>query len=115
MADGLVYVIDRVLTRPGAARQFVDAYLTGYAPGARDRGMTLCSVQLSPPVWFDDRPNTVIATWSLPSAQAWWEMTWKGRPDPSIGQWWDEIDALVLERSRSVAADAVDVDRLCDV
>src|SRR3954452_23105347 len=98
-----VYVIDRVVTRPGCAREFVDVYLAEYAPGARARGMTLRDVLVSPPIWFDDQPNTVTITWSLPSAQAWWEMTWKGRPDPTLGPWWDGIGELVEERARSVA------------
>jgi len=110
-----VYVIDRVVTRPGCARKFVDCYLAEYAPGARARGMTLRDVLVSPPIWFDDQSNTVTITWSLASAQAWWEMTWKGRPDPTLGPWWDGIGELVEERTRSVAAAAADVDRLCDV
>jgi hypothetical protein len=112
---GAVYVIDRVQTRPGCAKLFVDRYLAEYAPGARARGMTLRNVLVSPPIWFDDRSNTVIITWSLPTARAWWEMTWKGRPDPTLAEWWDGIGELVEERTRSVAAAADDVDRLCDV
>jgi hypothetical protein len=115
MADGEVYVVDRVVTRPGRARAFVDAYLSGYAPGARDRGMTLRDVLVSPPIWLDDQTNTLIITWSLPSARAWWEMTWQGRPDPALGEWWTAITELVVERTRSVAAAADDVDGLCDV
>ncbi|OCB54921.1 hypothetical protein A5677_19215 [Mycobacterium malmoense] len=115
MADGRIFVIDRVVTRPGCARKFVQTYLAEYAPGARSRGMTLRDVLVSPPIWFTDRSNTVTITWALPSAQAWWEMTWKGRPDPTLGQWWDRIEELVAERSRSVAAAADDVDGLCDV
>ena len=42
-------------------------------------------------------------------------MTWKGRPDPTLGPWWESIGELVLERTRSVAAAAADVDALCDV
>jgi len=110
-----VFVIDRVITEPGCAQRFIDAYLAGYAPGARERGMSLRDVLVSPPVWFDDRSNTVTITWSLPSAQAWWEMTWRGRPDPSVGEWWAGIADLVLHRSRSLAAGAADVDGLCDV
>ena len=112
---GAVYVIDRVLTRPGCAKLFVDRYLAEYVPGARARGMTLRNVLVSPPIWFDDRSNTVTITWSLPTARAWWQMTWKGRPDPTLGPWWDGIGELVEERTRSVAAAADDVDRLCDV
>jgi hypothetical protein len=115
VADGEVFVIDRVLTRSGCARRFVDAYLTEYAPGARERGMTLCDVLVSPPIWFDDQANTITITWTLPNARAWWEMTWKGRSDPVLAEWWSGIGELVQSRSRSFAADAADVDGLCDV
>jgi len=115
MADQEVFVIDRVVTRPGCARQFVDRYLAEYAPGGRERGMALRDVLVSPPIWFDDQSNVVTITWALPSAQAWWEMTWKGRHDRSLGQWWEDIAELMVSRTRSVAAAATDVDGLCDV
>jgi len=115
MSEGQVYVLDHVVTRPGRAREFVDRYLAEYAPGARERGMTLRDILVSPPIWFTDQTNTVTITWSLPSARAWWEMTWKGRPNPTLGPWWGGIGELVEERTRSVAAAATDVDRLCDV
>ncbi|OBI87515.1 hypothetical protein [Mycobacterium asiaticum] len=115
MSDGRVYVIDRVVTKPGRARRFVDSYLAEYAPGARERGMTLRDVLVSPPIWFDDEVNTITITWTLPSVQAWWEMTWQGRPDPGLSEWWSRISELVVERSRSFAAAADDVDDLCDV
>ncbi|CAM2764505.1 hypothetical protein BST27_00350 [Mycobacterium intermedium] len=115
MADGQVFVIDRVVTAPGCARRFVDSYLAEYAPGAQERGMTLRDVLVSPPVWFDDNVNTVTITWTLPSVRAWWEMTWQGRSDPSLAEWWSRISDIVVERTRSFAADAHDVDDLCDV
>jgi hypothetical protein len=105
-----VFVIDRVVTAPGCAQAFIDAYLSGYAPGARVRGMDLRDVLVSPPIWFDDRPNVVTVTWSLPSPQAWWQMTWQGRPDPTVARWWEGISDLVVERSRSVATRADDLD-----
>ncbi len=104
-----VYVIDRVVTAPGCAQKFIDAYLAGYAPGARERGMTVRDVLVSPPIWFDDRSNVVTVTWTLPSPQAWWQMTWKGRPDPSVARWWEGAADLIVERSRSVASAADDV------
>jgi hypothetical protein len=115
MTDGLIFVIDRMVTKPGCARTIIDTYLADYAPGARDRGMTLRDVLVSPPIWSEELSNTVTITWTLPSPQAWWEMTWKGRPDPTLGEWWSRVDALVVERTRSFAAAADDVDALCDV
>lgn len=110
-----MFVIDRVVTRPGCARRFVDTYLAEYAPGARERGMTLRDVLVSPPIWFDDRSNTITITWTLPSVQAWWEMTWKGRPDQALAEWWLHIGELIQRRSRTFAAAPDDVDGFCDV
>ncbi|WP_043653088.1 hypothetical protein [Nocardia thailandica] len=115
MNSTAVYVIDTVVTRPGRAREFVRAYLEGYAPGARARGMRLDRIVVSPPVWLPDAANTVIATWVLDGAQGWWAMTWRGRPDPAVRAWWSEVDGLVDRRSRETAAAADDVDGLCDV
>lgn len=115
VSERKVYVIDRVVTRPGRAREFVDRYLAEYAPGAADRGMTLDRVLVSPPIWFSDVSNTVTIYWELAGAQAWWEMTWKGRPDATLGQWWAAMDDLVVSRNRTMAAAADDVDALCDV
>lgn len=115
MPHGEVFVIDRVITKPGRAREFIDAYVAEYAPGARERGMTLCNIVVSPPIWYATESNTVTITWSLPSPQAWWEMTWKGRPDPRLGAWWHGVDDLIIERDRSAAAAYDDVAMLCDV
>ncbi|MCG7592517.1 Dabb family protein [Mycobacterium sp. PSTR-4-N] len=105
-----VFVVDRVITAPGRAREFIDAYLTGYAPGARERGMTLRDVLVSPPIWFPDRTNAVTITWALPSPLAWWQMTWQGRPDPTLAQWWSTVADLVVDRTRSVATAVTDVE-----
>ncbi|GAY16797.1 Dabb family protein [Mycobacterium sp. shizuoka-1] len=106
-----VFVIDRVVTAPGCARAFIDAYLSGYVPGARDRGMELRDVVVSPPILFDDRSNVVTITWTLPSPQAWWQMTWRARPDPTVARWWDDVSGLIVERSRTAATRAEDLDR----
>lgn len=110
-----VFVIDRVVTKPGCAQKFIDAYLAGYAPGARERGMSLRDVLVSPPIWFDDRSNVITITWTLPSPQAWWQMTWQGRPDPAVARWWDSITDLVVERTREVASGADDITDLSPV
>ena len=115
MTEREVFVVDRVITRPGRAREFIDTYLAEYAPGAVARGMTLRTVLVSPPIWLDDKSNTVTITWSLAGPQAWWQMTWKGRGDPELGSWWNRVSSLIVERTRSVAAAASDVDGLCDV
>lgn len=104
-----VFVVDHVITAPGCTQAFIDAYLSGYVPGARERGMELRDVLVSPPLLLDDRPNVVTITWSLPSPQAWWQMTWQARPDPTVARWWQSVADLVVERSRRVASRAMDL------
>jgi len=115
MADETIYVIDRVVTKPGCARQFVDAYVADYVPGGRTRGMTLDRVLVSPPIWIDDACNTVTITWTVRGTEAWWEMTRRGRRDPGLGIWWKKIDDLIVERSRTMAAEAGAIKGLNDV
>ncbi|WP_233266846.1 hypothetical protein [Tomitella fengzijianii] len=110
-----VFVVDRVVTSPGKGRAFVGAYLAGYAPGARSRGMVLDRILVSPPIWRDDEGNTVTATWRLDGVSAWWDMTRAGRGDPALRNWWDGVAPMIAERSRSMAAAAADVDGLCDL
>ncbi|MEU4808776.1 hypothetical protein AB0H20_06220 [Nocardia fluminea] len=110
-----VYVIDTVVTKPGRAREFVDAYLRDYAPGARERGMTLERIVVSPPVWLPDESNTIIASWVLDGAQGWWAMTWQGRSDESVRRWWDRAQELIVERTRSTGALATDIEELGNV
>ncbi|EHB53366.1 Stress responsive alpha-beta barrel domain-containing protein [Mycolicibacterium rhodesiae JS60] len=105
-----VFVVDRVVTAPGCAQIFIDAYLSGYVPGARERGMELRDMLVSPPILVDDRPNVVTITWSLPNPQAWWQITWQSRPDPTVARWWEGIADLVVERNRSVASRAGDAE-----
>ena len=84
-------------------------------PVLRERGMTLDRVLVSPPIWLPNQSNTVTVCWELNGPQAWWEMTWKGRPDKALAQWWADIAALVESRTRTMAGAAGDVDTLCDV
>ncbi|WP_327149553.1 hypothetical protein [Nocardia sp. NBC_01329] len=115
MTAAKVYIVDRIETMPGRAREFVDRYLAEYVPGAIGRGMTLAQVLVAPPLWLDDRSNTVTVMWELDGPAGWWEMTWKGRPDPELGRWWAGMDQLIVRRTRESAAAAADIEALADV
>lgn len=115
MAGEKVYLVDRVVTEPGSARAFVDAYLAEYAPGGRSRGMTLDQVLVSPPMWLDEDSNTITITWSLDDVASVWGMIRAGRGDPGLAEWWSRMEPMIVERSRSMSAAAADIDGLSDV
>ncbi len=115
MADEKIFVVDRVVTKAGCARAFVDKYIAEYAPGGSERGMTLDRILVSPPIWSDDETNVVTITWTVDGVESWWQMTRQGRRDPDLGRWWSRMDELVIERSRTMAAESDDVEGLSDV
>lgn len=115
MAGEKVYVIDRIITEPGCGKKFVDAYMAEYVPNAQRRSMTLASVLVSPPLWTENESNVVTITWTVEGTAGWWAMTRQGRGDPTIGQWWEGCAPLIVERSRTMAADAADIEGLSNV
>ncbi|WP_280461085.1 hypothetical protein [Nocardia carnea] len=115
MDDRTIYIIDRIVLTPGSAPAFIDAYLSGYAPQARARGLTLDRILVSPPAWIDGETNTVTATWTVPGPKAWWAAAVGARHDPEPAGWWDSMAPIIVERTRSMASRAEDVEGLCDV
>lgn len=115
MDDPALYIIDRVVLRPGSARAFIDAYLDEYAPAARERGLTLERILVSPPAWIEDETNTVTATWTVSGTAAWWAAAVRARHDPAPAQWWESVAPMIVERTRSMASRSEDVEGLCDV
>ncbi|PBC43213.1 hypothetical protein CJ178_17890 [Rhodococcus sp. ACPA4] len=115
MAGEKIFVIDRILTERGCGKRFVDAYTTHYVPRAQRRGMTLTNILVSPPLWIEDETNIVTITWTVDGTSGWWKMTRQGRADQESSQWWERHSALTIERSRTMAADAADIEGLSDV
>lgn len=115
MAEPTLYITDRVVLRPGSARAFIEAYLSAYAPQARDRGLTLERILVSPPAWIEGETNTVTATWTVSGPAGWWTAAVTARHDPAPAQWWASMAPMIVERTRSTGSRFEDVEGLCDV
>lgn len=115
MTEATLYVIDEFDVLPGQGEAFLDYYMTHYAPGAEKRGMTLERVLVSPPMWLDDQSNTLVITWTLPNVGAWWQMSFMGRYDPTVADWWEGADKMVSRRTRKFASASNDVKGLSNV
>lgn len=115
MSDVCIYIEDRVVTAPGKGRAFIEAYRRDYVPSASARGLTLDRMTVSPPLWLDDEPNVVTITWTVAGQANWWKAAIAGRHDPTLAQWWESVRPLIAERTRSTAANATDIEELCNV
>jgi hypothetical protein len=45
-----IYIVDRITSKPGHGRKFLELYMQRYAPGARERGMTHEFTLVAPPL-----------------------------------------------------------------
>lgn len=110
-----IWIVDDVRCRPGMGRQFLDAYMRDYAPGAVARGMTLAHRMVEPAYWTGDVPNRITLVWAVPDAGTVWQTKFMARQDPSVERWWKDADAFLVSRERRIMADAEDVETLADV
>lgn len=115
MSETTIYIVDRVVLHPGSAPAFIDAYKREYAPRARQRGLHLDRILVSPPAWIEGEVNIVTVTWAVNGTQEWWSAAIKGRHDSGAADWWAAMSPMIVERSRSMAANTYDVEDLCNV
>lgn len=114
-AETTIYVIDELVALPGRGRALLDAYRERYAPGAAARGMTLDRILVSPPMWLDDDSNTILISWTLKGAPAWWGMSFHSRNDPTVADWWAEADEMIVSRNRHFATAEGDIAEITNV
>jgi hypothetical protein len=114
-----IYIQDQITAKPGKAKEVLAAYMERYAPAAKEeRGMTLVSRLITPPMWLndqDDQGNTLFITWSVQGAPAWWNMSFHGRRNPKVAEFWQSIEPLIEKRHRCFLSDIADVESLCNV
>ena len=111
----MIVIRDELTARAGEGQALFDLYMADYAPGARQRGMTLTHTLVSPPLWLDDGVNILLFVWTLPDAPAFWRKNNLGRRDPEVRACWARIEALVVSRRRDTFADPADFAALADV
>lgn len=111
-----MYIIDQILCKQGDGSRFLRYYMDNYAPGAKDRGMTLEHTIVSPPVWAAEVPNTLIIIWSVqPGAMGWGGMASKSRWNPEIPKFWKKVDGMVQSRHHYISADESALEDLANV
>lgn len=110
-----IYIVDRITSKPGRGRTFLELYMQRYAPGARERGMTHEFTLVAPPLWMTDRPNTLYIIWSVVGVAQWWEMARRSRYADAVTEWWADAQSMIDSRDRHYASDIADLAVLSDV
>lgn len=113
-----IFIADIIHCKPGDGKALYDHYMERYAPGAEQRGMTLESAGVNPPIWLedDDSSNTLEFIWSVPGMMGWASMVGVSRYDPTTAaqliEFWRDIDDRVISRTRTLSAADTDIESL---
>jgi hypothetical protein len=110
-----IYILDEVTPKAGRGEAFLAAYMTQYAPKARERGMTLVHSWVTPPLWLKEQSNTLYIIWSVQGARSWGQMSFVGRRDPAVAGWWEEAEAMIEHRRRCFLSDVSELESLSHV
>jgi hypothetical protein len=100
-----VFVLDRMRVRTGRLDEVRTGLRERYLPGARARGMELVG-SWADPVGGTDEGRDLFVLWRLPDLAGFWAMRGAAAADPTVAAWWQESDALLLERERRLLAEA---------
>jgi hypothetical protein len=110
VSDETIYIVDQVTSKTGAGRKFLDAYMQRYAPGAKERGMTLEHTWVAPPVWLEDGSNTLFFVWSVKGvAEVWSSLVGPRRTSAAEDWWWKEAVELIATRERFFLSNPSDI------
>lgn len=107
-----IYVVDRVVTKPGDGEAFYRDYMETYAPVAEAYGATLASVLVAPPIWLPMDSNTITFTWKVAGVGGSWGIA---APRADLYDWWKAVHERVVEQDRSYYADPADMEEICHV
>lgn len=113
-----IYIVDQICCKPGDGKAMYEHYMENYVPGAKERGMTLVSTSVNPPIWLtdDDSNNTLEFVWSVPGMMGWATMVGMSRYAPGIAEelikFWYDVDDRVVSRTRTLSAPDTDVESL---
>lgn len=110
-----VYILDLIVAKPGRGEEVLNAYMDRYAPGARERGMTLEFTWVTPPVWLSDQPNMLFVAWSVEGAANWWAMSAAARRDQEVLDWWSDAADMIESRARHYLSDISSLQALANV
>ena len=110
-----MYVVDRIVTKPGDGEAFLNDYLTIYAPMAQACYAELVSTLVAPPIWMPNATNTLTFAWKVAGIGGCWGIASPLRSNPDALAWWDSVRERVVSQDRSYFAAPQDMEALNNV
>lgn len=111
-AAPMIYLIDRMIAKPGKGREVHDAYLERFEAIAKEKEMTLEHAIVAPPIWLTDAEssNTLEFIWSFEGYKKLAAAISYGNAD--VTAWWRDLEQNLESSDRSYFSTEADVEVL---
>ena len=111
-AQPTIYIIDRIVCKPGMGREVYDMYLERFESFAAERGLTLEHAVIAPPVWLIDdvSSNTLEFMWYAAGYPAFAGALTYGNDEAAA--WWADLETRTVSRDRSYFTTDADLEVL---
>lgn len=108
-------VIDRIVTKPGDGKAFLDWFMKNHAPFVEASALSHQRTLVFPPVWLKEESNTIDVVWEMQGSNMFWGFYSGMRANPDWLSFWREVKARAVSHNRMFCGDAEKVEAMNNV
>lgn len=103
--ENIIYIVDRLVTKPGEGKAVYDDFMENMKPLIEEGGWEFKRATVSPAMWLDTDSNIIEIEWTMPDiVQAAWFYSSTTRYNPVYVQWWTDIRDHLVSNDRVYSA-----------
>ena len=103
--ENVIYIVDRLVTKPGEGKAVYDNFMENMKPLIEGAGWKFKRATVAPAMWLDTDSNIIEIEWTMADiVQEAWAYSSGTRYNPEYVQWWTEIRDHLVSNSRVYSA-----------
>lgn len=103
--ENVVYIVDRLVTKPGEGKAVYDDFMENLKPIIEGAGWKFKRATVSPAMWLDTDSNIIEIEWTMADiVQEAWAYSSATRYNPEYVQWWIDIRDHLVSNDRVYSA-----------
>lgn len=103
--ENVVYIVDRLVTKPGEGKAVYDDFMTNMKPLIEGAGWKFKRATVTPAMWLDTDSNIIEIEWTMADiVQEAWAYSSGTRYNPEYVQWWLGVRERLVSNDRVYSA-----------
>ncbi|WP_302961964.1 hypothetical protein [uncultured Adlercreutzia sp.] len=103
--ENVIYIVDRLVTKPGEGKAVYDDFMATMKPLIEGAGWKFKRATVAPAMWLDTDSNVIEIEWTMADiVQEAWAYSSGTRYNPDYVQWWTDIRDRLVSNDRVYSA-----------